>query len=346
MIVVVIVVHVLDGEEGDIAGAGGGVLIGDVEIAVVAGAGAPGILDDPRAVARRAIALVEVLLGKIVVPAHDGDVMVGIVEARILIRHGGLDPADGAVGGVDAAVIGGAGGIADPHAHRARAVGHDVALDLVHVGAEEVLDRRHVGDVVLIGVLAAQASGIRGAVHQCNVRLVGKTGPSHQRIADQLPGAARLEETPVGMAAQEIRLVAGQHALGVIGVGVGVIGEMVFGQIQALVRRRAVLADVHAVLDHIRLTGRRRAEGPAGIVIALVPDRCDIAVGPAVIARRQIVRLQFLHGKGPVRGIRAAVPLGGQKAQSVPAVFRSRGSSARPRGKHRGDETQSKDQSQ
>ena len=200
-----------------------------------------------------------------------------------------------------------------------------VALYFVDVGTEEVLDGGHVRHIVLICMLAAETRGIRGAVHQRDVRFVGKTGPAHQRIADELAGAACLEEGAVRMAAQKIGFVAGEHAFGVVSVGVGVIGKVELGQIQTQIRLRSVFTHMNAVLDHVRFAGCGRAERPARIVTALVADRRDIAVIAAVVLLRQI-RLQRsavrLHGSRAVLGIRAAVRTRGQKSQTMLCVFR------------------------
>ena len=150
------------------------------------------------------------------------------------------------------------------------------------------------------------------------------------------------------MTAEEIGLVAGEHALGVIRVGVGVIGKVVFGQIQTLIRLRSVLAHVNAVFDHVCFAGRGSTEGPAGVVIALIIDRGDIAVIPAVVGRRQFRLLQTLLRCGAVRRSRAAMRELGKTAQSVlgvvaPGLVRfERGSF----GERRGNETQDQDRRQ
>ena len=197
LVVVVIVLDALHREEGDIGCAGGGVLIGNIEIAVISDIGSPGILDNPRAVMGRAVALIEVLSGKVVVPADHCHIMVCIIECRLCIRLIGLNPADGSVVHIKAAMVSSAACIRNANAHRACAVFKDVPLDLRDILAEEVLDRLNVGDIVLIGIVCAEAAIVGAAVHQRRFCFGSKPCPAHQRVTDQLARAALIKKVGV-----------------------------------------------------------------------------------------------------------------------------------------------------
>ena len=308
LVVVVIVLDALHREEGDVSRACGGVLIGYGEVAIITDVGSPRVFYNPRAVMARAVALIKVFLGEVVVPADDGYVVIGIVEGGLRIRLIGLNPADCPVGHVHAAMIGTAALIGYANAHGAGAVFHNMPFHLRDVGAEEVLDGLDVGNVVLIGVVRAEAGVIGAAVHQRRFRLGGEAGPTHERITDQLARAALIEEIGVDRA-EKIRPVTGQHSLRVIGGGIGIVGQMELGQVQALIRRFAGGPNLHAVLDHVRLTRGGGGKGPAGVKAALISNRGDVAVVAAVIgcgkvgSRPVVLFLCAVNGLWPISAV-------------------------------------------
>ena len=120
-----------------------GVVVREPEVAAVAEIGAPGVLDQPRAVVRRAVPLLKVLAGEGIVPAHQGDGVVrgaracGIV---IGVRRAARVPVGRVVGG---AVV-----IADLH----RAVFGDGAFDRLRLRGE--------GEDAGDGVIAVEPVGI------------------------------------------------------------------------------------------------------------------------------------------------------------------------------------------
>ena len=250
----------------------GAVLIGEVEVAALAPGAAPGVLDDPGAVGAGAVGGLEVGLGVVVVPAHDGDGVVAVLVAAGAVGGGLLE----AVGGGAGVEIGVGVVIADG----GRAVLHDGFLDGVAVGRGNPGDVGHVGDVIVVGVLRIQAGGRGVAVLQRGGRLRGGTCPAHHSEGGHRAVAALIE---VGVA-QRLGGVAGQHAQLVVSVGVVEPGKMQLGEVHAAGGGRAGIVVDDAVLDHVGFDGGHGAEGPAGTVGILVLDSGDVAVAAAVVA--------------------------------------------------------------
>ena len=275
LVVVGVIVDRLGVVEVDIALEDGGVLIGDPAVAAVELTGAPGVLAQPRAVLGRLVRG-EQRPGDAVVPADQGDGVVGPLVAAALLA-----------GGVDGAGVGvGVAGLIV--ADVAGAVVHDGLLDGVDVGGRDPFGVLDVGHIVVVGVLAVQAGAVDRAgpvVGQGCHGFIGHAGPALQGIGGHFAVAALVE-------AGVLRggLVAGQHALGVIGTGVVEEAVLRLGEVQAGRGGRAG-SDGDAFLDHVALHAGHGCVGPAGAVGVLVLD----GGAPALIA------VIPLAGKGAVR---------------------------------------------
>ena len=288
---VLMLVHGLRLEEHTGLIEGGGVLVGDVVVAVlgvggVAAGGAPGVLDDPGAVGGGAGALQEVVSGVAVVPAHQGDAVVGAVLVGAVVGPL-LDAAIGAGG------VGGVVGGVEVVAEEGGAVLQQSPLHGVPVGGGDPVHVGDVGHVVIIGVLGVDGCAYAGlVVGQGGKLLAGGSLPAHQGQGGLVAVAADVQ---VGLA--EHGAVPGGEAVLVIGIGVGEVGQMVLGQIQ--VGGGCLSADAHrdAVLDHIGLDGGHGAEGPAGAVGSLVLDG-----GVPALLRGVVVAGQAVVCVGPIRG--------------------------------------------
>ena len=280
---VVIVVGGLDLVEVAIVVVGRGVLIGDVVVAVVAVVAAPTVFDDPGAVFGRSGDAVEVGAGVVVIPAHDGDVVVGVVKVVAAV-FGVLDVAisAGAVVGIVVLVA---------VAEGARAVGHDGVLDGVHVHGGDPVHALDVGDVVLVGVGAAQTCDLGVGISKGRGGLAGRALPAHEGVGGHLSVAAQVEIVAVGLGQ-----IALEHIQRVIGIGIVVPRQMVLRQVHGLGCRLAGCAVDDAVLDHIGLDRGNRTVGPAGAVAALVAHSGDVAlVGGIVVFRQIVLRLNCLR---------------------------------------------------
>ena len=257
----------------------GGVFVGDVAVAIVKLTDAPAVLADPGAGVLRRIG-VELGHGDGVVPAHHSDGVVGVGVS-------GGDVAD--IAALAALIV----------ADVAGAVGHDGALDRLNIGAGDPFGVLHMADVVFVGVFLVQTvvRRRRVAVFQSVFGLVGGAGPAHQRIGGHLAVAALIHNR-----LDRGGLIAGQHILCVIGIGVVEPAVLRLGKVQ--VKRcgaAAAVAHGDAVLDHVALDAGHGGMGPAGAVGALILDRGDVAVVAAVI----------LAGKGISGGVAAGVALVG-----------------------------------
>ncbi len=214
LIVVVVVVHSLGGVEEAGVVQRGGVFIRQVEVAAVAPGGAPGVLDDPRAVAGGAVGGLEVGARVVVIPADHGDGVVAVLVAARAVG-GTLLEAVGAGAGVVVAV-----GVVVADA--ACAIVHDGLLHGVAVGRG---DPGHVGDmgvVVGVSILGGQArGGGRAVFERCGV-LAGGAGPAHHGERGHCAVAALIE---IGVA-QRLGGVAGEHPLFVIGRGIVEPGQV------------------------------------------------------------------------------------------------------------------------
>ena len=207
-------------------------------------------------------------------------------------------------GGVDRAGVGiGVAGLVV--ADVACAVFHDGLLDGILIGGrnpDRVLDVGHVGAV---GVLAVQAGGRNRAglaVGQVGGGLVRDAGPALQGIGGHFAVAALIQA-----AVARRGLIAGQHALGVIGVGVVEEAVLRLGQVQ-LGGSSGTGADADAVLDHVGLDAAHGCVSPAGAVGVLVLDGGDPALIAAVPLAGQVAGgLGHIHA---VDGHRLAAQIG------------------------------------
>ena len=163
-------------------------------------------------------------------------------------------------------------------------------------------------DVVLVGVLAAQAGAGHGAglaVLQGGLGFVRGAAPALQGVGGHLAVAAGIQ---AGIAAGQRTFIAGEHALGVIGGGVVEEAVLGLGQVQT---GGGGGAGTHRnpVLDHVGLDAAHGRMGPAGAVGVLVLDGSDPALIAAVpgggqriagglFAHETVIRL---HIAAPVR---------------------------------------------
>ena len=218
----------------------GGILIGDVGVAVVGvGIVAPGVLDDPGAVVLGLAEAGEIGLAVVVVPAHQGDAVVGAV----VVAGAGADVAVGAA----CALIGGSVVVAD----EGRAELLQVLLDGVDVGRFNPVHAGDVADVVAVGVLGVEGAARGGlGVGEIRVLLAGGGDPAHQRQRRLVAVAAHAEVGGVQNGA-----VAVGEAVLVVGVGVGEVGKLVLGQIQIRGGGDAAVADRHLIFDHVGFDG-------------------------------------------------------------------------------------------
>ena len=277
LVEVVVGVQAVHREEHDGVAQIGGVLIGDVVVAAVGVAVvAPGVLDDPGAVGGGLGEAGEVGLAVVVVPADDGDAVVRAVVVALVGVHVAVSAIEALIG---CFVI---------VAEEAGAVFHDVLLDRVHVGRLDPVHAGDVADVVGIGVLGVDGAGFGAfGIGQSGFGLAGRADPAHHRQGGLVAVAAHVH---VGFAVEDGAVAAGQVVL-VIGIAVIKIGEVILGEIQIRRRDFAGVADLHLVLDHVRLNWRHRTEGPAGAVLAvlrLVLDRGDAAFVHAVVGRGEV----------------------------------------------------------
>ena len=318
---------------------GGGVLVGDIVVAVlgvgggVAG-GAPGVLDDPGAVVLRLGVAGEIVLGVVVVPAHQGDavvgaVLVGAVVGPVLDAAIGAGAIGGVIGGVEVVAEEGGAVFQQGPLHGVPVRGGDP----VHVG-----DVGHVVGVGILGVNGGSHTGL--VVSQGGKLLAGGALPAHQGQSGLVAVAADVQ---MGLA--EHGAVARGEAIFVVGVGVGKVGQVVFGQIQVGGGGLAGGSHGDPMLNHVCLDGGHGAEGPAGAIGSLVLDRgipallrgvevggqAVVGVGPvgrgAVIARQLYVveagkgeiRFRRLNGLAVLRrggGSRVSSQSGGETAQN------------------------------
>ena len=240
LVKVVVCVQGVHGEEHDGVAQIGGVFIGDVGVAVVGGgAVAPGVLDDPGAVARRLGQTGEIGLAVVVVPAHQGDSMVGAV---VVAGRG----ADVAVGAADA-LIGRVVVIAD----ECGAELLKILLDRAYVGGLDPVHAGDVADIVGVGVLGVDGAAGRGfGVGKVCLLLAGCADPAHQRQRRFVAVAAHIQVRGI----QDRAVTVGEAVL-IVGVGIGEIRQVILRKIHVCGGGNAAFTDGHLVFDHIRFNG-------------------------------------------------------------------------------------------
>ena len=291
----VVLVDALEGVDGgpDVDGSRveDGVLVGEVEIASLSPGVAPAVLDDPGAVPFGSVEGVEVLPRIGVVPADDGDGVVG--------------PADGQAVGVAGGDEGGAGGAVE--------IRREVPVPRLGIAG---VDAHRGGSVEGDGPLDVFDAGLLVARVAVVVKVVDRLQAPRERrgaVGDLLVGGFRLVDgaRPPGQKGRGTEVVAAQVHEGLKGQGRGDVSEA--GKFGRLVDA-AEVSQVHlgvvgagdAGPEGRRLQRGHGGEGPAGAVGSLIAD-----------GRRQ-VRFPEVEGggePGPLLSGRGEEALPGQVAQ-------------------------------